>query len=398
MTIRQIGIITRHAFPTAQEVRVERLSRTLSQRGHSVTIFCPMGSFKSALASVNNSKVVRLKPRLSTLIGQIIYIPLPINPIWTIWFCFQFRRKSLNIVVVRDLRLALPAIAAARYLSIPLVLDIGEHYPGMMTILGKQKLVHYIIRNHYLISWLEKWSVKLADYVWVVVAENKKRLSKYNANISVISNFPEPSQQHDSLSVVEPTVYTNSGPPIRLVSFGLIDNIRGLDLAIDAFALVIKVLQNCELVIYGDGFYRHQLVEQVKALRLEEKVRFAGWVAAENKYQVLADGDIGLILHKQCDLTHHTIPNKLFDYMKVGLPIISTSLSPVEQVINREQCGIIVEESAIYVSQAIQSLIMNVEQRRAFSRNGICGLNQRYRWSDEEEKILRDLDSLIHYD
>ena len=186
----KIGCITRHSYPTAQEVRVAKFAETLHSHGHDFFIFCPAGDQQGAVETFEYGEIIRFQSRLPGIIGKLIYSPIPTNPVWIKWFRDQFRKFTLDVVIVRDLRLALPVFFAARTCGIKAILDLGEHYPGMMEILGKQNFAHHIIRNRWLITKLEALSVRMADCTWVVVEENKDRLQRYSSRINVINNYP----------------------------------------------------------------------------------------------------------------------------------------------------------------------------------------------------------------
>lgn len=389
----RIGCITRHSYPTAQEIRVTKFAETFQKKGHKFYVFCPNNGEQRNKHDFNLCHVITPCLGERNLLARIIFNPLPINPVWVWWLAKQFQKYRLGVVIVRDLRLAIPVFLAARICGIKAILDIGEHYPGMMVVLGKQRIIHHIIRNRRLITWLEAFSVRMADHVWVVVDENKERLKKYSSNISVINNYPVHISNNAKYKV-EPTAYSDSGKPVTIFSLGVIDNIRGLDLAINAFSIVAHDLVNVQMKIYGDGFYRKELEKLVKIHGLEKKVLFEGWVPESQKYEIMAEGDIGLILHKVCELTQFTVPNKLFDYMYVGLPIISTHIKPVMRILEREYCGVSVEEQVDAVACRLKELILNLETRKIFSENGFQAVRSRYRWCDEEEKIYKDIGAL----
>lgn len=327
-------------------------------------------------------------------LGVALFSPLPSNPVWMFWLAKQFKTSALDLVIVRDLRLALPTYIAARLCGIKVILDLGEHYPGMMEILGKQRMVHHVIRNHHLISVLEAMSVRLADYVWVVADENKERLGRYNRSIEVINNYPILGSISPSSRIAQ-REYSDTGDPVVLISLGLIDNIRGLDLAIDGFAILVRELGNIQMRIYGDGFFRDTLEEKVKNLGLQEKILFCGWVAENEKYDVLTGGDIGLLLHKVCDLTQYTIPNKLFDYMSAGLPVLATRLRPVVRVIESVGCGAAVDENPHDVAMEFRKLILDIETRRRYEKNGFDAVLAKFTWNSEADKVIGCVENLV---
>lgn len=390
----RVGCVTRHHYPTAQEIRVTKFGAAYKAERHDFFVFCPRRSDQSSTERFEYGNIIRPKIFLGPFLERILFAVVPINPIWLFWFVYQFLSKRLDLVIVRDLRLALPAIVAARICGMKSILDIGEHYPGMMEIVGKTRLIHHLIRNAWLIRRLEILSVRWADNVWVVVDENKQRLSRYSSQIDVINNYPVASIGGADLRAV-PREYSEHGDPVRIVSLGVIDNIRGLDLAVEAFGLLIKELPNVQLVLHGDGFFREALQAQVRQLGLDDSVYFGGWVAEADKYKLLADGDVGLILHKMCDLTQHTIPNKLFDFMYVGVPILSTQLKPVERILLKEKCGDSVAENAVAVAAGMRSLVLDVEKRRRYSRNGIEAVYARYRWESEAAKVIKNSRTLL---
>ena len=190
MTSRNIGIFTHHNFPCDQEVRVHKLIQALKSEEYSSFVFCPGEQGDENRTIFNETLIIRNSPSGKSRLLKLKYARLPINIFWTFWAFKQIKNFNISLVIIRDLRLFLPVTLAAKILRVKVILDIGEHYPGMMEILGKSNVSHHIIRNKYLIIFLEKISVFLADYVWVVVEENKNRLQNFNSNIEVIGNYP----------------------------------------------------------------------------------------------------------------------------------------------------------------------------------------------------------------
>jgi glycosyltransferase involved in cell wall biosynthesis len=310
------------------------------------------------------------------------------------WLWRQLTELQCDLVIVRDLRLAVPTILAARHCRKRVILDLGEHYPGMMEILGKTSLAHHVMRNHWLITLLEAASVALADVVWVVVDENRERLLRYNSRMHVVNNYPagviDLQGRHPAHRP-----YSERGDAVRIISFGLMDNIRGLDLAVDALAVAVESLPNLELAFYGDGPFRPVVEERVAALGLQSKVKFFGWTDAAHRSDALLSGDIGIILHRVCDLTNHTLPNKLFDYMSVGLPILATKMVPVCRIMEREKCGLAADETPAAVAQLLRTLVLDAELRRALGANGRRAALMHYRWETEAGIVASDILSCI---
>lgn len=389
---KKIGIVTRHSYPSDQEVRVTKLAKTFFDAGFKVIVFCP--------ESINdNVKTSYVSPELEicsrvgnngSFWSKVFHSPLPISIPWGLWLFKKFQRADITLVVVRDLRLFLPAYFSAKILGVKVVLDIGEHYPGMVEILGKHHWSHAIIRNSFLIKCLEKLSVYLADQVWVVADENRERLKALNKNIDVVGNSP----MDDSWKTHTPSPikkYSDDGEVFTLLSFGIVDNIRGLDFAISVLKSIQEVLPNVQLMIFGDGEFRDTIECQITELDLASSVIMKGWVPSAQKYECLLEGDIGIIFHKVCDLTNHTIPNKLYDYMSIGLPVASSQLLPVKRIVEQEHCGIIVSDDVAIAAKALIEFIEDYDARSRASSFGRKAMELGYSWREDEKTVLETL-------
>jgi len=185
-----VGIFTHHNFPCDQEIRIHKIISTLQSNKVNSYVFCPGEVGEKQYIHHNNTIIEKILPLKASILNKIKFSRIPINLYWSFRALKKIRKHKIDLVIVRDLRLFIPVLISTKILKRKIILDIGEHYPGMMEILGKDNIFHYITRNKFLITILEILSVYFADYVWVVVEENKKRLLKYNSNIEVISNFP----------------------------------------------------------------------------------------------------------------------------------------------------------------------------------------------------------------
>lgn len=389
----RIGMVTAHRYPTPREVRLTKMAATLTERGHKCHIFCPADVGDRLEDVFVHGRISRRAPRGPGPLAKLVASPFPANLIWVAWLAAQFRRRAIDTVIVRDLRLGLPAIWAARRTGAKAILDMAEHYPGLMRVVSKPGLASKFYRQPTLITWLERETIRRAHQVWVVCEENAARLRRYHPRIEVISNFPLATEVASGESSAH-RAYQFRGEPVVVISFGLINEIRGLDLAIDAFALLVRAMPNTRLVIFGDGPTRPILERQVRSLHLSAKVEFRGFIPPPQRYRAMSEGDIGIIFHRVCELTQHTMPNKLFDYMSVGLPIVATRLSPVGRVLELEACGMTVEETPRAAAEGLRDLILQRDRRRAMGENGRRAVQERYVWERQAEKMEQALKAI----
>lgn len=148
---------------------------------------------------------------------------------------------------------------------------------------------------------------------------------------------------------------------IRFVTVGNIYNVKNYSFLIDCFAEVAHEYENLTLTIVGDGVLRGEIEEQVKKLGIADKVRITGVVSDVENY--LADADVYV-----ASSIFEGLPISMLEAMSAGLPIISTNVGGVPDIIKNGENGILVApgDKNGYV-QALRELTINEEKRREYS-------------------------------
>lgn len=389
-----IGVVVQTDYPDDTEVRARKIAKTLYREGYSPYIIGRNARGRGSLEKLDYAMVCRVPCCKIQWLCKIISAPIPVNLLWVLWVLWIIRAHGIKLVISRNIALCLQVALAAKIARIPLILDLSENNPAAVEARGKESLIHYITRNRKLVAFLERLCITLADHVWVVAEENAERLITLGvskAKISVVSNTPE---LDENVSVKDRGHIT--GTEFTLVYVGLINKFRGLDLVIKSMPYVITEDSQIKLVIVGDGEYRRSLEELATSLKVRDKVQFIGWVSYEKLRQVIARSNVGLIPHQVTEHTNTTIPNKLFDYMACGIPVLSTPISPVRRIIEQEQCGLIISPDD---PKAVASIILELKRvPQLCSRMGMNGqkaVREKYNWQIESEKILSSIKALI---
>lgn len=143
-----------------------------------------------------------------------------------------------------------------------------------------------------------------------------------------------------------------------ITAIGRLSPQKGFDTLIRAFAQVVDVLPDWDLVIYGEGSLRAELTQAVKDHNLEDRVFMPG-LAPSHKALQAADC---FVLSSRFE----GFPNVLIEAMQAGLPIVSTDCpyGPGE-IINSGENGILVPpESQDAIAEALRELCTSPELRR----------------------------------
>jgi glycosyltransferase involved in cell wall biosynthesis len=307
------------------------------------------------------------------------------------------RQEKLDLLIVTGLRLVLPTVLASRQAKIPVMFDMVEYFPGISQSQRQSQFKRNI--KNIISTVFEFIAVKTVDFVCVVVEEQGQRLLELGlpaSNISVVSNTPFLSDKNTSQW--NGRIALHPDKEFRLTYAGLVQAGRGLDLIIKALPH-IKASENgpplVKFVIVGDGEEVPYLRKLAHKLEVEDKVEFVGWIPNQDIPAILKKSHVGVIPHVVSDFWNHTIPNKLFDYMLQGIPVLSTQAHPVERIVNQEQCGIVVPEDPLEVAKTILRLKENRALLEAMAKRGRQAVLKKYNWEQDSTIFLRALDDVM---
>jgi glycosyltransferase involved in cell wall biosynthesis len=165
------------------------------------------------------------------------------------------------------------------------------------------------------------------------------------------------------------------------------EKVRGLENIVAA----IKDLTNVELVLAG--WYRDKdkpLLDQI--LRIHN-VKFEGLLQPKDALVLEASADVMIALYEPELLWNNiTLPNKLFEAMMCGIPLITNVAS---KVVSEVGFGIVVKYHDVQeIRQAILTLRDDVGLRKKLGSNGRKAYLEKYSWAKMEEELLRIYDSL----
>jgi glycosyltransferase involved in cell wall biosynthesis len=83
------------------------------------------------------------------------------------------------------------------------------------------------------------------------------------------------------------------------------------------------------------------------------------------------------------------LPNKLFDFLSAGIPVIASDLVEVNKIVTENNCGIIIPSvTTENISNAIKHLLGHSESLAALKRNASLA-SQKLNWDIESEKVTR---------
>lgn len=384
------------------DIRVEKICSTLLDNGWKVHLVC-RNKLRRPVEEIYNGINIRRLPFLSQNLGSLndsFTFPAFFNPIWLYQINKIAIQQKPNLIIVRDLPMALAAIIIGKIHKIPVILDMAEPYPEMLRLIWKFepfKFSNILVRNPFLADIIEKLTLKYVDHIFAMVEESKNRLVNKGISpdkISIVSNTPVLKRFQDIKAAFPGTLDKHKGKLI-LLYVGLLNLSRGLDTVFESLSQFIKINDNSFLALLGTGNAVEHLKGLAKKLKIENHIGFEGWVDNKIVPEYIASSDICLVPHHKCSHWDNTIPNKLFDYMAAGKPVLVTDVEPMERIVRQTKCGLTYKD---YDKESFVSRLSQLQvsaYRKELGLNGIKVVKEHYNWGNDSAVMLKSIKMVL---
>lgn len=187
-----------------------------------------------------------------------------------------------------------------------------------------------------IVKTIEKYFIKKVDLVLTTGPLDSKYIEKLYkiSDTLVIRNIPLYQKAVSKIDLRKK--YNITQDKIILIYQGVILLGRGLEQIINAIARLPKTV----LIILGDGEQKNNFIELAKKLNVFGRIIFAGSVDQKDLINYTAGGDVGLSLIENISISYyHALPNKLFEYIMAGLPVLCSDLPQMKAVIEKYNVG-----------------------------------------------------------
>lgn len=298
-------------------------------------------------------------------------------------FVFILFAKA-DILLANDLD-TLPAVwLAAKLKRIPFVFDSHEYFTEVPELIHRPfvqsiwKFIEQLLLPH--VEHMLTVNQEIADLF----------AQEYSLAPEVVMNVPlAGNESQNSSSVVLPEGAVGK---TRILYQGAVNMGRGLEEMICA----LPFLPECFLIIAGDGDLVHKLQDLVSEKQVAEQVYFTGRLPFDQLRSLTKQADIGISLEQDLGLNYRlALPNKIFDYMQAGIPVLSSSLPVMSALVSREKIGLVISSfDPDSIRKAIHQLWPGKPLHMECSKNAKeAGL--RYVWENQEERFLAVFDRAL---
>lgn len=377
------------------DVRTEKICRAFTEAGWGVTIAArnKKGAARSESLAEGVVERIPLPPFIGARGRAVLSFPAFINPFWLWHIGRAASRNQVDLMIVRDLPLAITALASAR--GRPVILDMAENYPAMMEDVwsdGAAKPLDILVRNPAVVRAVERSVVSRVDHIVTVVEESSTRLRALGVppdRLTVVSNTPPLTQLTNGPAPDDPD-------PLRVVYLGLMERHRGVADLLEATRLLTDKGVRLRVDFVGGGRDLPAFRQQAEAVGLREPVvYFHGQVSHGEALGLMRRSQVGVIPHHPRESWNTTIPNKLFDYMAAGLAVVSSNAIPAERVVRETSTGLIYAGGD---ASALAGSLLQLTDRSRLDKLRAAGpvaVRTKYNWALDSAKLIRLATDLV---
>ncbi|MEW6608434.1 MAG: glycosyltransferase [bacterium] len=103
----------------------------------------------------------------------------------------------------------------------------------------------------------------------------------------------------------------------------------------------------------------------------------------------MAQAEVGIVCFLPEPNHINAMPNKLFEYLSCGLPVIASNFPLWKEIVEGNNCGICVNPlNPRDIAQAIEYLMEHPDEAKQMGENGRKAVEERYNWELEEERLI----------
>lgn len=239
-----------------------------------------------------------------------------------------------------------------------------------------------------IVKTIEKYFIKKVDLVLTTGEMDSHFLENYYQikNTVVIRNIP--LLRYAESKIDYRTKYNLPPDSFILLYQGVLLEGRGIPLILKA----MKDLPNTVLIILGDGEQKSNFIKLANNYNLSNRVIFAGTISQDELLNYTAGADLGLSLIENISVSYyHALPNKLFEYIMAGLPVLSSDLPQMKRIVEMYQVG---EAININDEKNIIKVIAKLERDRnlleKYKENCFKAAKE-LNWQEEYNKVHKKL-------
>lgn len=390
----RLCLITHARFPIG-EPRAERAARAAAAEGYRVEVIALRGAGERAHERLDGITVWRLpiRHRRGAPLAMMALEYCSFTILAGLWALALRARGRIAVVEVHSPpEFLILAGLVPRLLGARLLLDVRDLSSHLWEARFGASRANAIVIG--LLRRLERVACALADAVLTVHDPYKAQLAARGAEerrIAVVMNTPDesliaavkrsPGDGDDGGFTVGAGGFTVGDREFTVAYHGTITRWYGVDLLVQAIGLLrVQGHRPVRALILGEGDQLETVRDLAAELGVGEAISFSNrYLPIAEALGAVAGTDCGIISNRPSEINRFILPNKLFEYVALGIPVVSARLETVAAHFDDEDLTFCRPGDPASLADAIAWVM---DQRAAAMRKSVRAQAraERYRW------------------
>lgn len=388
-------MVTYSGYP--EDERPRRAIDALREAGMTIDLIC-LGQGNSKKREISDGLNVLRVPMKHRRGGKLTYILQYGSFIFVSSLIFALRAftRGYDLVYVHNMPdiLVLSALVP-KALGARVILDLHDPMPELMSTiydLDKDSLSVRFIRA------MEKWSISRTNLVLTVNLACKRIFAARSCRpekILVVMNTPDCKIFPFHAVQEQPSTQPDEAKPFVMMYHGTLVERNGLDLAVEALAIVREKIPTAELRVYGPSTpFLERVMELVQAKGLQDKVRYLGAKRLEDLPHEIEQCDVGIIPNQRNAFTDINTPVRIFDFLANGKPAIAPCTAGIKDYFSEESLVFFESGNAADLAKKMEYAYTRRNELTAIVRNG-QQIYLAHTWDQERQTLLGGVSKLL---
>jgi glycosyltransferase involved in cell wall biosynthesis len=320
---------------------------------------------------------------------RTVRFKLPVNKGFLFYTLFNLRLfwfllwEKADVLFSNDLDTLLPNFLVSKLKGRGLVYDTHEYFTGIPEIQDRAFVKAVWTRLESLLFPRLKHVITVNGSIADLYAK------QYGKKVGVVRNIPASYRVNESLTRTDLDLPEEKR--ILILQGSGINVDRGAEEAVQA----MQHLDRAVLLIIGGGDVYEDLQEQVRSLKIAEKVIFLERMPYERMMEYTALTDVGLSLDKDTNINYRfSLPNKLFDYLHAGIPVLSSSVVEVARIVSEYDVGVVAEShDPAHLAKCAEKILERRVSDENLGRNIARAANELC-WENEKRSLIEILEEI----
>lgn len=320
------------------------ISKELIQKGYKVTMLTTSSSISRniEMKSIDGIDVVYLKIPYDQKMGLLRRLMSFLQFMYrSTYHAFKLKNIDLVIATSTPLTVGFPALLLNKIKKIPYLFEVRDLWPEVPIQMGAIKNKFFILA----LKWFEKTIYKNSIHIVALSPGMLDGVLDQGISIektSLISNMAKIdafwSRKKDEHLIKK---FGLNKASFKIIHFGSIGEANGTMYIIEAAKLLRENLE-IEFVFIGVGSSEQELVEECDKFKLNN-VYFLGNHPMKLVSEIVNFCDVSVVTFKDLPILNTNSPNKLFDSLSAGKPIIVNSNGWTKDLVEDNKCGFYVD-------------------------------------------------------